>query len=142
MDLHHPRHRSVVPVLGMGMFYPCRLSPGLEGLSVCGMLQRIDEQGSVLELLRLVNGVAVGSNSYTRFYKYNLTSVLVYGTVEFRQGAGTIDDGWVMRWVGSVVRFVTAAVETQDEVFWRWAGVGGVVDRVVCERFGVPCLSG
>lgn len=101
------------------------------------MVERIEAQTCVRGLLATVNGHVDRPGRAARCYRYNLTAVGRYGTVEFRQGMGTCDAGVVLGWVGNVVRFVTAAVETGDEEFCEWAGLeGGVVDEEVLRRFG------
>lgn len=102
------------------------------------MVEVVERCGSVEELLCTVNGL--GRERYQRFYKYNFVPVLTYGTVEFRQAAGTANARWGVEWVGAVVRFVVKAVETGDGVYEEWA-VGGVPGEV-WRLFGAPSPGG
>ncbi|KAI5847937.1 hypothetical protein DFP73DRAFT_592811 [Morchella snyderi] len=121
----------------------CIGSAALRGLDVRGRLAAVDDARSYLALCAVMNtGRVVGARRAeemsSRLYKYNFEAVGRYGTVEFRQAAGTVDAVWIEDWVERVVRFVMAAVRTEDAVFRGWAMVeGGPDDPAVLERFGI-----
>jgi hypothetical protein len=143
MDQHHPRHRRPPP-LGKNrssMIASNLYNHGLRGLHPAQMIWRIDDQIDVYRVLRIINGANDGNyTSISRFYKYNLTCVLTYKTVEFRQAAGTIDAEWIVAWVKNICSFVTAAAATEDETWYEWAeSLDSVVtDAEIRRRFGMP----
>ncbi|KAH8147101.1 uncharacterized protein LAJ45_08901 [Morchella importuna] len=149
MDAHHPPHRdgSAPSADGSNYIRSCNGNEALRRLDMAGRVAMVDGAGSYLALCAIMNtGRFVGARRIEemscRFYKYNFEAVGQYGTVEFRQAAGTLDAVWIEDWVVRVVRFVTAALRTEDDVFREWALVeGGPGDPVVLERFGIGELS-
>lgn len=146
MDGHHPRHR--IPSDALGSCYRSVVG----GLVFRGCLPRemvavVERCGSVDELLGVVNAVAGrggggrGSGGWCRLYKYNFTAVVGYGSVEFRQAAGTVRGGRVREWVRCVVRFVERAVGTGEEEWEEWAA-RGEVPRGLWRMFGAPSACG
>ncbi|KAI5850519.1 putative amidoligase enzyme-domain-containing protein [Morchella snyderi] len=143
MDQHHPRHRRPPPPNRnrSSMIASNLDNHGLTGLTPAQMIWRIDDQTDVYRLLCLINGANDDSHTgISRYYKYNLTCVLTYKTVEFRQAAGTIDAEWIVAWVENICSFVTAAAATGDETWYEWAeSLDSVVtDAEIRRRFGMP----
>lgn len=142
MDGNHPRHR--IPVEAMGSCY--RSVVGNMVFRGCGgrkweMVEMVDGCESVEELLGVVNATAGRGSGCCRLYKYNFTAVVGYGSVEFRQAAGTACGGRVVEWVRCVAAFVTRAVETREEEWEEWAK-RGEVPRELWRFFGAPSASG
>ncbi|KAH0607277.1 uncharacterized protein H6S33_003265 [Morchella sextelata] len=149
MDTHHPPHRdgSVPSADGLNYIQSCNGNEALRSLDMGGRVAMVDGARSYLALCAIMNtGRFVGARRVEemscRFYKYNFEAVGQYGTVEFRQAAGTVDAVWIEDWVERVLRFVTAAIRTEDDVFREWALVeGGPDDPAVLERFGIGEVS-
>lgn len=149
MDTQHPAHRdgSVPSADGRNYIQSCSGNEALRQLDMAGRVASVDGAGSYLALCAIMNtrrfvGARRIEEMSSRLYKYNFEAVGQYGTVEFRQAAGTLDAVWIEDWVERVVRFVMAAIRTEDDVFREWALVeGGPDDPVVLERFGIGELS-
>ncbi|KAH0606940.1 uncharacterized protein H6S33_002928 [Morchella sextelata] len=142
MDANHPRHR--IPSDAMGSCYRSVVgSLVFRGCSPWDMVKMVDDCGSVMELLGVVNAVGGGGrgSGWCRLYKYNFTAVVVYGSVEFRQATGTVRGGRVREWVRCVMRFVERAVGTGEEVWEEWAA-RGEVPRALWRMFGAPSACG
>lgn len=141
MDTYHPRCRSLEAVMGFSnqkFIRSNRHNRVFNGLSDSECMEVLDEPLEIDELLRQINcNPVVRYMSHKRFYKYNLTSVMNYGTIEFRQAIATDDGDQIVDWVGRVILFVTSAISTPDEVFDTWAR-DGVNDSDVYRRFGIP----
>lgn len=76
-----------------------------------------------------------------KFFKYNLNAVETHGTVEFRQGDAGVCGDMAVDWIDRVVKFVGAAVKTENSFFERWARSEDPwrsCPRRVFEEFGVP----
>ncbi|KAI5847689.1 hypothetical protein DFP73DRAFT_542689 [Morchella snyderi] len=142
MDAHHPRHR--IPSDAMGSCYRSVVgSLVFRGCSPRDMVKMVGDCRTVEELLGVLNAVGGGGrgNGWCRLYKYNFTAVVGYGSVEFRQAAGTVRGGRVREWVRCVVRFVERAVGTGEEAWEEWAA-RGEVPRDLWRMFGAPSACG
>lgn len=138
MDRYHPGCRVPEDDLG-SCFRSCRGSLALKGLTNAEMVDVIDRCGKIEDLLCTVNGLGK-ERSYQRFYKYNFLPVQTYGTIEFRQALGTNDPEWILRWISIVIRFVTRAVRTPDEIYAFFARSD--IPPEIYRSFGAPSPMG
>lgn len=144
MDTYHPAYRCPTKRTESTPYHnPCilsnRESTALNGLNNIVRLRKIEAADNIQNLLSIINSkCSISSNrNHSRYYRYNLTSTLNYGTVEFRQAAATDDGNHIVDWIGRVIRFVMSAIATPDSKFHAWAGTG-VTDPEVYRSFGVP----
>lgn len=129
----------------------------LKGLSDIDMMKKIDiaanheDEGiGISQLLRTINSTPGqelsklydGHFSHPfRGYRYNLTSIVDIGTVEFRQAIATDDGELIVDWISRVIKFVTSSIATPDEIFHNWAQYG-ISDPNVYRQFGAPPPEG
>lgn len=142
MDTYHPEHRCPrkdAQGTGPSNMYIRSNREGfmLQGLSNSQSMLAIDEVPSVLRLLGVINPPIVSPTTMCRQYRYNLTSVRRFRTVEFRQAAATDDSQKIVEWIGMTIKFIISAISTPDSVFDTWAR-DGIDDPDVYRRFGVP----
>lgn len=138
MDRYHPKCRVPQEDLG-SCFRSCRSSLALKGLTDAEMVDVIDRCGTTEDLLCTINGLG-RDRSYQRFYRYNFLPVQTYGTIEFRQAMGTTDPEWILRWISIVIRFITKAVKTPDEIYAVLAMSG--IPPEIYRLFGAPSPAG
>lgn len=141
MNKYHPVCRNPAASKKNSHILACRDSLPLKGLSDIEMMQKLDSVQDIHYLFGMMQSVAsphvYSSIPYHRGYRYNLTSVDIYNTVEFRQAAGTTDGHKIVEWINRTIKFVTSAIATSDEVFNEW-GATGVMNPFIYRRFGVP----
>lgn len=97
----------------------------------------IESALSITLLLTVINAPIPTITRYCRLYKYNLTSIQRFQTVEFRQAIATDDGDSIVSWVDTAIRFIRSAISTPDAEFDAWADAG-ISDPGVYRRFGVP----
>lgn len=97
----------------------------------------IDETLNAQDLLTKINCHLLRYDTSDKYFKYNLTNTWDYGTVEFRQAAGTNNADKILDWIRRAIMFVDRAISTSDKEFDEWARVG-VNDPKIYEQFGVP----
>lgn len=139
MDTYHPGCRSLGASGNSKSLYwiqSSRHNRTFESLNNLACLEVIEKAANLKILLSAINRTGDRGHS-DRCYKYNLTSVMHYNTVEFRQAMGTDDEGQIKDWIDRVIQFVTSAISTPDDVFDTWAREG-INDPSVYPRFGVP----
>lgn len=145
MDKYHPVCRRPAKSEMNSHILACRDSPPLRGLSDIEMMRKLDSVQDIHHLFGIMQSVAPlaldSSTPYHRGYRYNLTSVYRFNTVEFRQAAGTTDGRKIVEWINKTIKFVTSAIATSDEVFNKWGAIG-VFDPAIYRRFGVPSPNG
>lgn len=150
LNKYHPVCRNPLGVDSHQHILSCRGNILLKGLSNPKMLRELNKARNINELLCIINGLPhfnhfYNNSRYYKGYRYNLTSVNKLGTVEFRQAIGTLDGRKTVNWIERVVKFITSAITTTDEVFEGW-GRRGIQDWAVYRLFGVPpplyCRSG
>lgn len=135
MNKYHPVCRN--PATSKHIL-ACRDSLPLKGLSDIEMMRKLDSVQDIHYLFGMMQSPHTYSSiPYYRGYRYNLTSVDIYNTVEFRQAAGTTDGHKTVEWINRTIKFVTSAIATSDEVFNEW-GATGVLNPFIYRRFGVP----
>lgn len=139
MDRYHPICRVPEEDLG-SCFRSCRNSLALRGLTNSEMLDVIDRCGKTEDLLCTINGLGK-ERSYQRFYRYNFLPVQTYGTIEFRQAMGTKDPQWIVNWITIVIRFVTRAVKTSDDIYAVLAKSNDIPPEIY-RSFGAPSPVG
>lgn len=139
MNKCHPVCRNPAASKKNSHILACRDSLPLKGLSDIEMMRKLDSVQDIHHLFGMMQSVASPHSSipYHRGYRYNLTSVEIYNTVEFRQAAGTIDGHKTVEWINRTIKFVTSAIATSDEVFNEW-GATGVKNPFIYRWFGVP----
>lgn len=141
MNKYHPVCRNPSTPEMNSHILACRDSLPLKGLSDIEMMRKLDSVQETYDLFStmqsMVSLALYSPTSYHRGYRYNLSSVYRYGTVEFRQAVGTTDGHRTVEWINRTIKFVTSAIATPDEVFNEW-GVTGVLDPAIYRRFGVP----
>lgn len=141
MNKYHPVCRNPSTPEMNSHILACRDSLPLKGLSDIEMMRKLDSVQETYDLLSTIQSMVslalYSPTSYHRGYRYNLSSVCRYGTVEFRQAVGTTDGHRTVEWINRTIKFVTSAIATPDEVFNEW-GVTGVLDPAIYCRFGVP----
>lgn len=133
MDTYHPADRSGDEF----NIQSNRRNEVFRDLNDFEAVRLIDQTNNIDELLRIINQDFQDHRRYSRYYRYNLTSVKKYNTIEFKQAAGTDDEDQMLDWVSRVIRFVISATSTPDEIFYTWAQVG-ISDAAVYKQFGVP----
>lgn len=143
MDTYHSTCRFVEPVLindwDFNYIQSNRYNKVFKDLSDLECIKVIDQVPDIPQLLWKIN---CHSRYYSprkadKWYKYNLTSVEKYGTIEFRQAIATDNEDDIVDWIDTAIRFVTSAISTPDDMFDTWAR-DGVNDPAVYEWFGVP----
>ncbi|KAL0636279.1 hypothetical protein Q9L58_004736 [Maublancomyces gigas] len=139
MDSYHPRHRchngndSDISYISSN-----RESFMLHHLSDTQMLRSIEEAQDIEQLLGVINSpFGTSTLPYSRHYRYNLTSIRRFQTIEFRQAAATDDSDHIVEWIGMIIKFITTAISTPEREFRIWAR-DGIPDDQVYRRFGVP----
>lgn len=142
MDTYHPEHRcprKEARGTGLPNMYIRSNCEGfmLQDLSNSQRMLAIDEVPSIPRLLSVINPPIVAPTTMCRQYRYNLTSVRRFSTVEFRQAAATDDSEQIVEWIGMTIKFIRSAISTPDSVFDTWAR-DGIDDPDVYRRFGVP----
>lgn len=141
MNKYHPKCRNPVIRETNSHILACRGNISLEGLSNFEMMQKLDRAEDTNHLFGMIQpAVTLALYSpmpYYRGYRYNLTSVNRYNTVEFRQAIGTADGEKIVDWINRTIKFVTSAIATPDEVFNNW-GEHGISDPIIYHQFGVP----
>lgn len=144
MSHFHPKSRRCTE-LGPFMMRLCHNSRPLVGLSDEEALSLIDKGTNLEEIIYNVNGIIAAlvmdgekpcENIPSRYFKYNFTSLNTYGTIEFREAIGTDDEFYILDWIRTVIKFVTAAIKTSDHLFVEWARNG--IPPIVYSVFGVP----
>lgn len=145
MDKYHPVCRNPSTPEMNSHILACRDSLPLKGLSDIEMMRKLDSVQETYDLFSMMQSVVsltlYSPTSYHRGYRYNLTSVYRYNTVEFRQAVGTTDGHKIVEWIDMTIKFVTSAIATPDEVFNEW-GAAGILDPAVYRQFGVPPPGG
>lgn len=139
MDTLHPNCRNPPDNANPNPLRRCCASFKLKLLSDAKRLDAIDKQHNAAGLVMLMNS-CVGMKDLPKYYKYNLRSLEKFGTIEFRQAVGTVRSEVIVGWIETVIRFVSAAVGTEDEVYKRWAEGDAIGDEDY-ERFGAPLIS-
>lgn len=86
--------------------------------SISGIIDRVNNSETRNELLRNVAGQGVSNSHYygIRYYKINLRSFLYYGTIEFRQHAGTIKFEEISNWINFTHKIVERGLEIDNDV--------------------------
>jgi hypothetical protein len=133
MDLIHPKGRRPLPSDESSYFKSCRHNSFLHGKDTTRVLAILDARERISELVYAINPGREGD--IDRNYKYNLTSLWSYGTIEFRQAKGTASAGWIVGWIDTVVQFVTMAIQTSDRHFDTMARRG--ITYGACKSFGI-----
>lgn len=145
MDKYHPVCRRPAKPEMNSYILACRDSPPLKGLSDIEIMRKLDSVQDIHHLFGMMQSVVSlaldSSTPYHRGYRYNLTSVYRFNTVEFRQAAGTTDGHKIVEWINRTIKFVMSAIATSDEVFNKWGEIG-VFDPAIYRRFGVPPPNG
>lgn len=142
MDTYHPEHRCPrrgVPGAGLPNMYIRSNREGFMLQDLCNSerMASIEEVPSIPRLLSVINPPVVAPATNCRQYRYNLTSVRRFQTVEFRQAAATDDSEQIVEWIGMTIKFIIGAISTPDCEFDAWAK-HGIHDPDVYRRFGVP----
>ncbi|KAI5847938.1 putative amidoligase enzyme-domain-containing protein [Morchella snyderi] len=134
MEIHHAAHRR-----GSADYIRSnRAAEQLRGLSIVQMVSKLESATTTNELLHMINS---DPNSPDKHFKYNLTATKKFGTVEFRQAEGSIDDTKILEWIRNVITFIIGALYTPDERFLEfayWADQGLVWDEDISAYYGLP----
>jgi len=116
IDTLHASHRSVT--IQNDNIESNRHNPLLHPLSIKEIFSLLDSCATVEDIIRTVNhaGDTVTYDGYadSKFFKVNFTSLMKYGTIEFRQHAGTVDSATTIRWAKTVLNIVWYAVKAND----------------------------
>lgn len=86
---------------------------------VSRIIDRVNSSETKDQLLREVAGK--GSSRYynnIRYYKINLRSYLYYGTIEFRQAAGTIKYDEIVNWIDFTHKIIERGLEIGNDVVY------------------------
>lgn len=140
LDTYHPEHRRANKGNHPYNAYirSNRENFMLHDLSDTHMIEAIDGAPDIPNLLSIINSPTGDTAAkYSRQYRYNLTSVKRFQTVEFRQAAATDDGDQIVQWIGMIIKFITTAISTPDCEFDIWAS-HGIHDPNVYRWFGVP----
>lgn len=140
LDTLHPPCRNPHDTAEPNFLHSCCSSFKLKLLSDVKKLEAIDRQKSTQSLVMVINS-SINIKDLPRCYKYNFRSLEKFGTIEFRQAFGTVKAEVIVEWVGTVVKFINAAVETEDSMYEEWARDKGEIRGEDYERFGAPLAS-
>lgn len=141
MDICHPVWRSSDDPLedtASGCYIKsCRNNMIFKYMTNLECIAEIDDTLDVQDLLAKVNCHPIRYDASDKYFKYNLTNTQDYGTIEFRQAAGTTNADKILKWIRRAIMFVDRAVSTSNKEFEDWARYG-VNDPKIYEQFGVP----
>lgn len=134
MDIHHADHRR-----GSHEYtHSNRGALPLRGLSIAEMVDKLEASTTSNELLGIIND---NTGNQGKYFKYNLTATKIFGTVEFRQAEGSIDDTVIVEWIRNVVTFIISAIRTRDDNFRQLAYMadqGYAWDENISAYYGLP----
>lgn len=142
MDAYHPACRCHTKAMEADPDYNGYILSNRESLSLANldnlhMMWKIEAATDIPNLLCIICSKTYNASLYCRNYRYNLTSVLSYETVEFRQAIATDNGSKIVDWINRVVQFVTSAISTSDLKLHTWASAG-ITDPDIYRQFGVP----
>ena len=112
----------------------CNETPRLKDLSTkekIGLIESISEESILFDCMNYDGGDSTGKR-----YTYNLRSNDRFGTIEFRQAAGTLDYELTNYWIRGVITFVWRACRTGEVEFLEMAEYGIKEGDYVA--FGLP----
>lgn len=142
MDKYHPGCRSsILDPWDYNYIQSNRHNRVFEGLTNLECIRVIDEASSINRLLSKINSHETANDLHITSYKYNLTSLIRFNTIEFRQAIATDNEDRIIDWISRVILFVTSAISTPDEVFETWAK-NGINNLEIYKDFGVPTSEG
>ncbi|KAL7270145.1 hypothetical protein RUND412_007152 [Rhizina undulata] len=119
IDKIHVGHRGVAKP---NMFVNSNRNKALfDGLTNLQVVERINECKTVKDLQNLVNHSADIHLGDSRWFKYNVMSLTVIGTIEFRQHAGIGDAEAVQNWILLCTTLVRRAAEIGGEAIKEFA---------------------
>lgn len=136
MEIHHAAHRRG----GSEYIKSNRAAEQLKGLSIVQMIDKLESATTSNELLYMINSDP--DHPYPdKHFKYNLSATKKFGTIEFRQAEGSIDDTKILEWIRNVITFIIGALYTPDERFPEfayWVDQGFAWDEDICAYYGLP----
>ncbi len=133
IDQVHPLHRRSAIYAASN-----RYNNVLGELSIEDVYSEILGANDIPELCAVVNYAENGhydNNSESRNYKVNFTSLMTYGTIEFRQHVGTTDPRTMLNWVKLLLKCVNFA---KDSTLGEIMGLGQTREVMVSVLRRVP----
>lgn len=83
------------------------------------LVNRVNECETKEQLLRSIAGKGNGAYyNNCRYYKVNLRSYLYYGTIEFRQHAGTVKYEEITNWINFTHKIIERGLEIDNDVVY------------------------
>lgn len=87
--------------------------------SISYIINRVNNCNTKTELLNEIAGSGRGGYyNNVRYYKINLRSFLYYGTIEFRQHAGTVSYDEITNWINFTHKIVERGLEVDNDVVY------------------------